>query len=105
MPRHVRRQLRAGEPRWRSISPTSPCTTSADGTPVGNLDGIEPLSDTSFLVTDWVAGALFVIDAKGNVKQLLDLNQGSADIGWLPNEHLLLIPMMKDDKLVAYRVK
>jgi hypothetical protein len=73
--------------------------------PIGNLDGIEPLSDTSFLVTDWIAGALFIIDAKGNVERLLDLNQGSADIGWLPNERLLLIPMMKDDKLVAYRLK
>ena len=28
-----------------------------DGTPVGNLDGIEPIGD-DFLVTDWVAGAL-----------------------------------------------
>lgn len=75
------------------------------GAPVGNLDGIEPLSDTSFLVTDWIAGALFVIDASGKVERLLELNQGSADIGWLPNERLLLIPMMNDDKLVAYRMK
>jgi hypothetical protein len=75
------------------------------GAPVGNLDGIEPLTDTSFLVTDWIAGALFVINEKGDVERLLDLNQGSADIGWLPNERLLLIPMMKDDKLVAYRLK
>jgi len=76
-----------------------------DGTPVGNLDGIEPFDDHSFLVTDWVAGALYRIDVSGRAELLLDLNQGSADIGWVPDKHLLLIPMMKDDKLVAYRVE
>ena len=56
-------------------------------------------------MTDWVAGALFRIYTSGNAEELLDLNQGSADIGWVPKERLLLIPMMKDDKLVAYRVE
>lgn len=76
-----------------------------DGTPVGNLDGLEPLDDASFLVTDWMAGALYRIDVSGKAELLLDLNQGSADIGWVPDQHLLLIPMMKDDKLVAYKIE
>jgi outer membrane protein assembly factor BamB len=76
-----------------------------DGTPIGNLDGIEPFDDDSFLVTDWVAGALYRVYASGKAEQLLDLNQGSADIGWMPAQRLLLIPMMKDDKLVAYRIE
>jgi len=75
-----------------------------DGKPVGNLDGIEPIGD-DFLVTDWVAGALYRIDRKGKATQLLDLNQGSADIGYVPETKLLLIPMMLDDKLVAYKVQ
>jgi len=75
-----------------------------DGTPVGNLDGIEPIGD-DFLVTDWVAGALYRIDRKGKATQLLDLKQGSADIGYVPETGLLLIPMMLDDKLVAYKVQ
>jgi len=75
-----------------------------DGTPVGNLDGIEPIGD-DFLVTDWVAGAIYRIDRKGKATQLLDLKQGSADIGYVPETGLLLIPMMLDDKLVAYKVQ
>ena len=75
-----------------------------DGTPVGNLDGIAPIGD-DFLVTDWVAGALYRIDRKGKATQLLDLDQGSADIGYVPETGLLLIPMMMSDKLVAYKVK
>jgi hypothetical protein len=74
-----------------------------DGTPVGNLDGLEPIGD-DFLVTDWVAGALYRIDRKGKATQLLDLDQGSADIGYVPETGLLLIPMMMSDKLVAYKV-
>ncbi|MEO8421739.1 MAG: hypothetical protein ABI457_11135 [Hyphomicrobium sp.] len=75
-----------------------------DGTPVGNLDGIEPIGD-DFLVTDWVAGALYRIDRKGKATQLLDLDQGTADIGYVPETGLLLIPMMMSDKLVAYKAQ
>ena len=75
-----------------------------NGTPVGNLDGLEPIGD-DFLVTDWVAGALYRIDRKGKATQLLDLDQGSADIGYVPETGLLLIPMMMSDKLVAYKVQ
>jgi hypothetical protein len=75
-----------------------------DGTPVGNLDGIEPIGD-DFLVTDWVAGALYRIDRKGKATPLLALDQGSADIGYVPETGLLLIPMMMSEKLVAYKVQ
>jgi len=75
-----------------------------DGTPVGNLDGIEPIGD-DFLVTDWVAGALYRIDRKGKATQLLDLDQGTADIGYVPETGLLLIPMMMSEKLIAYKVQ
>lgn len=79
-------------------------TDLGDGTAVGNLDGIEPDGD-DFLVTDWVAGALYRIDRQGKATQLLDLDQGSADIGYVPETGLLLIPMMMSDKLVAYKVQ
>lgn len=75
-----------------------------DGKPVGNLDGIEPEGD-SFLVSDWVAGALYRIDRKGKATKLLDLDRGTADIGYVPDQNLLLMPMMMSDKLVAYRMQ
>jgi sugar lactone lactonase YvrE len=76
-----------------------------DGSPVGNLDGLQPLDDSGYLVTDWVAGALYRIDTSGKAELLLDLDQGSADISYLPERHLLLMPMMNDDKLIAYRME
>ena len=75
------------------------------GEPVGNLDGVEPDGEGGYYVTDWVNGALFHFDAEGNHQQLLDLNQGSADIGVIPDQNLVLVPMMMDGTVVAYRVE
>ncbi|CAN7681076.1 SMP-30/gluconolactonase/LRE family protein [Phyllobacterium sp. LjRoot231] len=74
------------------------------GEPVGNLDGLEPDGAGNWLVTDWVAGTLFRIHPDGKVDQLMDLNQGSADLEFMEGEKLAIIPMMMDGKLVATRV-
>jgi sugar lactone lactonase YvrE len=75
-----------------------------DGTPVGNLDGLEPDGD-DFLVTDWVAGKVFRIAKSGKADVLLTLKQGTADIGYVPSEKLLIVPLMMNDKVVAYRLQ
>jgi sugar lactone lactonase YvrE len=72
------------------------------GKPVGNLDGIQELKPGVFLVTDWAAGALYRIDAKGKVDQLINLNQGSADLVYFPAKKTIIIPMMLDNTLAAY---
>lgn len=75
-----------------------------NGAPVGNLDGLEPDGNGSYLVTDWMAGALYRIHPSGDVDLLLDLNQGSADLEYIQSKGLVLIPMMLDGKLVAYKL-
>jgi sugar lactone lactonase YvrE len=72
------------------------------GKAIGNLDGLEPLGTGVYLVTDWAGGALYRVDAKGKADRLIDLNQGSAHLTYLPNKHRVLIPMMLDNSLVAY---
>lgn len=75
-----------------------------DGSPIGNLDGVEGTEDTGFYVTDWFNGKLFHISRKGKVNLLLELNQGSADLEYIIEQDLVLIPMMKDNVLNAYKV-
>lgn len=75
-----------------------------DGSPVGNLDGLEPDGD-DFLVSDWVAGKVFRIARSGKADVLLALKQGTADLGYVPGENLLLVPLMMSDKLAAYRLQ
>lgn len=76
-----------------------------DGTPIGNLDGLAPDGNGDFLVTDWVAGALFRVEPSGKAEKLLDLNQGTADLFYRHDEKLVMIPFMNDGVLVAYRLE
>jgi hypothetical protein len=79
-------------------------TALGDPTPVGNLDGLEPDGAGGWYVSDWMGGGLFHAGSDGKAVQL-DLSQGSADIGIIPADKLLLVPMMMDNNLVAYRIE
>jgi len=76
-----------------------------NGKPIGNLDGVEPFDGTSYLVTEFIGGGLYRVDASGAAKLLLDLDQSTADIGYIPATRTVLIPMLRKDKLLAYRLK
>jgi sugar lactone lactonase YvrE len=71
----------------------------------GNLDGVEPVEPGVYLVTDWVSGPLYRVDAQGNVVRLLDLHQGTGDLTFLPETKTILIPLMPDNALVAYKLE
>jgi hypothetical protein len=46
---------------------------------------------------------VFRIARTGAAKELLSLGQGSADIGYIPSTRTLIVPMMVDGKLAAYK--
>jgi sugar lactone lactonase YvrE len=75
-----------------------------DPTPVGNLDGVEPDGRGGYTVTDWLNGAIFHVSADGKATRLLDLNQGSADHEFVEKDRLVVLPMMMDGKVTAYRL-
>ena len=75
--------------------------------PIGSLDGIE--ADTAknlYYVTDWTAGKVYAINSDGtDYKTLIDLQkQGTADLGFIADKRTVIIPLMQDNKLVAYRI-
>lgn len=74
-----------------------------NGKPVGNLDGLEPFDDGSYLVSDWVAGKVLQIFPSGEAKELLSISQGTADLGFVPATRTAIIPLMVDGKVVAYK--
>jgi sugar lactone lactonase YvrE len=90
----------------KSVSIQSKAITSlGSGTPVGNLDGLEPDGRGNYLVTDWMAGGLYRIAPTGEAEQLLDLNQGSADLEFIEAARIAIIPMMMDGTVRAYRIE
>jgi sugar lactone lactonase YvrE len=74
--------------------------------PIGGLDGIEADSTGRYYyVTDNAGGKLYVVNSNGTGYETLDLqNQGAADLGTILDENLIIIPMMQDNKLEAYRI-
>tara|TARA_R110002096_G_scaffold434673_1_gene657169 strand:- start:70702 stop:71589 length:888 start_codon:yes stop_codon:yes gene_type:complete len=80
-------------------------TSIGDGSPVGNLDGVEVDKDGGFYVTDWMNGKLFHISSAGEVKEILSLKQGSADHEFIIEKDLMFIPMMNDNIMYGYKVK
>ncbi len=75
------------------------------GEPIGNLDGVEPDGAGNWLVTDWIKGALLRIRPDGTFEQVLDLNAGSADHEVSRDGTTVIIPMMMDGKVTAYKVQ
>lgn len=74
-----------------------------NGTPVGNLDGLEAFDADSFIVTDWMAGKVFQISRSGDAKLLLSLGQGNADLNFNRDTRTAIIPLMVEGKVVAYK--
>lgn len=74
------------------------------GEPIGNLDGLEPDGKGGWMVSDWIAGAVYRVEVDGSKTMLLDLDMGSADLEYIPEQSLLIVPMMLDNRLVAYRI-
>ena len=83
---------------------TKVISSRTDGAPLGNLDGLEPDGNGGWLVTDWVAGGLLRINADGSVDQLLDLDKGSADLGYIESRKLVIVPMMLDGRVDAWQI-
>lgn len=75
------------------------------GEPAGNLDGIEPDGQGGWLVTEFMEGGLFQVGADGTARLLEDTPQGSADLGFMADRSVVLLPIMVEDKLLALQVK
>jgi sugar lactone lactonase YvrE len=70
----------------------------------GNLDGIEKNSMGDYFITEWTIGKLLLLKRSGEVMTLLTLEKGMADLDYIESKNLLILPMLKTSKLIAYSV-
>jgi len=73
------------------------------GYPIGNLDGLEPIGDERFVVTDGRAGGMLLVDQYGRSQVIADLPRGSADMGFDPLLKQVVVPLTAEGKIVAYQ--
>ena len=75
--------------------------------PFGGLDGIESdATETRYFITDNPAGKIYSVNSDGaEYITLIDLHtQGAADLGFIPSQSAIVIPLMQENKLVAYKL-
>jgi hypothetical protein len=69
-------------------------------------DGIEPVGNGDFLVTEWV-GYFYYVHADGSKELLLDThttNKRTADIGYDPVTRIVYVPTFSGKSVVAYKL-
>lgn len=74
------------------------------GPPFGNLDGLEPDGKDGWLASDGQGGGLFQVDRRGQPRRIQSLDPGAADIGTIPEHKLVLVPMTRHGRVIAYRL-
>ncbi len=73
--------------------------------PFGNLDGLESDGGQGYLVSDWPGATVTHIDASGQAKVVLKAEQpGTADIAYVVEEKLLIVPHMQENRVAAYKL-
>jgi hypothetical protein len=75
------------------------------GEGVGNLDGLERGTNGSFIVTDFLKGAVLRIKEDGTSEMLMDMNPGSADLEVSEDGKTAIVPVMMDDKVSAWSLE
>lgn len=73
---------------------------------IGAGDGIVAAGDGSFLVSSW-NGEVFFVDENGSKQSILNTRGdeiNSADIEYIEEENLLLVPTFFDNRVVAYQL-
>jgi hypothetical protein len=71
--------------------------------PVAHIDGLEPDGAGGYSVCDWQTGDVVHVSADGVPTPIMKLHQGSADHTYLIAQKELVIPLMLDGVLRAYR--
>lgn len=71
---------------------------------VAHIDGLETDGNGGWVISDWLLGNVSHIGKDGKVTTLLELGQGTADIAYLPEQKLLILPRMLDNKVEAYEL-
>lgn len=72
--------------------------------PLGNLDGVELVAEGRYLVSDWNAGKVLYVTPTGASREVLQLPKGTADIGYIPDQQVLIVPQMSENRVTAYRL-
>lgn len=71
---------------------------------VDDFDGLEQVAEGRYLVSDWNAGKIWYVTRSGEARLVLTLPKGAADIGYVSDKQLLIVPQMLENRVTAFRL-
>lgn len=69
--------------------------------PSGVLDGIKPDGTGGVLVTDFIGGRVLRQAARGMAAEVAKLETGAADIEFVPDQGLIVVPLSRSNTIVG----
>ena len=70
----------------------------------GNIDGIESDGKGGYLVSDYLAGKVLHVSSDGQSSLVRQFMPGAADIGFVADKGVLLVPHMNENQIGAYDI-
>jgi DNA-binding beta-propeller fold protein YncE len=73
----------------------------------GGIDGLEAVGDGRYIFSDW-QGNVYLVGADKQIEKILDTTPASinaADIEFIPERKMLLVPTFFDNRVMAYELK
>ncbi len=93
-------------PKTLNVVDVAKGTHSVFAQGLDNPDGVEAVGDGGYFVSSW-QGILHYVSPDGQVHKLLDTSAekvSSADIDYVPEKKLLIVPTFFDNRVMAYEV-
>lgn len=70
----------------------------------GNLDGLTRDNDGSFWISDWITGDIFKLGNNKQSEKVFNYGPGVADIFYAKELGRLLVPQMKESKIIMIKI-
>jgi hypothetical protein len=93
---------RVPQGRLLALDLTTKVKTAITPNPIGNIDGIESDGRGGWVITDWMSGKLMHVSATGEVRDLQTFMQGAADLAYIADKQIAIVPHMNENKIVSY---
>lgn len=72
--------------------------------PFANIDGVESDGQGGYVITDYLAGKLMHVSANGTVRDLGVFGPGTADLAFIADRGVAIVPHMQENRVAAYDV-
>lgn len=72
---------------------------------IGNLDGVQPVGDDAFYISDWATGTIYLIKKDGELQEVLTSEKSSGDILFDAEKNQLVLPMNFQNSVWWYQLQ